>query len=125
MGKHIKAVAWLHIATAVLTILLKLLTALGIAGGGILGGIKTFNLFTVLLSPFGALLWFVFAVALSLLALLGGRGLLNRDSWSRPLMLVVGALTIFRFPLGTALGAYTIWTLWSAKSDSYFVDYTR
>jgi hypothetical protein len=40
-------------------------------------------------------------------------------------MLVIGALTIFRFPLGTVLGAYTIWTLWSAKSDSYFVDYTR
>jgi hypothetical protein len=95
------------------------------AGGGIMGGLATFNLFAVILSPFDALLWLIFGVAFSLLVLLGGRGLLNRDTWSRPLMLVLGALMIFKFPFGTALGIYTVWVLWSANSDSYFAHYRR
>ena len=47
-------------------------------------------------------------------------------------MLVIGALLVLSFPFGfpfglarAALGAYTIWTLWSAKSDGYFMKYTR
>ncbi len=125
METHIKVIAWLQIASACLTILFKVLAALGMAGGGIVGGLATFNLFAAIWSPFSALLWLIFDVAFSLLVLLGGRGLLNRDTWSRPLMLVLGALMIFKFPFGTALGIYTVWVLWSADSDSYFAHYRR
>jgi len=38
-------------------------------------------------------------------------GLSERKAWARPLGLIVGFLALIRFPLGTALGAYTLWVL--------------
>lgn len=38
-------------------------------------------------------------------------GLYERKLWARPLGLVIGFLALIRFPLGTALGIYTIWVL--------------
>ena len=38
-------------------------------------------------------------------------GLYERKTWARPLGLVIGFLALLRFPLGTALGIYTIWVL--------------
>jgi Predicted membrane protein (DUF2127) len=38
-------------------------------------------------------------------------GLHERKIWARPLGLVSGFLALLRFPLGTALGIYTIWVL--------------
>ena len=38
-------------------------------------------------------------------------GLYERKQWARPLGLVIGFLALLRFPLGTALGMYTLWVL--------------
>ena len=38
-------------------------------------------------------------------------GLFERQPWARVLGLVIGFLALLRFPLGTALGIYTIWVL--------------
>ena len=38
-------------------------------------------------------------------------GLFERQSWARILGLVLGVLALLRFPLGTALGIYTLWVL--------------
>ena len=57
-----------------------------------------------------------FAVA-SLLGVLAGWGLLERKPWARTLAIVLGVLTLFKFPLGTALGIYTLWTLAPAQSE--------
>ena len=38
-------------------------------------------------------------------------GLFERDPWARFLGLVLGFLALLRFPLGTALGIYTLWVL--------------
>jgi len=38
-------------------------------------------------------------------------GLSERKTWARPLGLVIGFLALFRFPLGTARGIYTLWVL--------------
>jgi hypothetical protein len=38
-------------------------------------------------------------------------GLHERKLWARALGLVIGFLALLRFPLGTALGIYTIWVL--------------
>ena len=38
-------------------------------------------------------------------------GLFERERWARMLGLVLGFLGLLRFPLGTALGIYTLWTL--------------
>ncbi len=38
-------------------------------------------------------------------------GLFERERWARMLGLVLGFLALVRFPLGTALGIYTLWVL--------------
>jgi len=38
-------------------------------------------------------------------------GLSERQPWARILGIVVGFLALIRFPLGTALGIYTLWVL--------------
>jgi hypothetical protein len=38
-------------------------------------------------------------------------GLFERQPWARILGLVIGFLALVRFPLGTALGIYTLWVL--------------
>jgi hypothetical protein len=38
-------------------------------------------------------------------------GLFEREPWARMLGIVIGFLALVRFPLGTALGIYTLWVL--------------
>lgn len=49
-------------------------------------------------------------------------GLFEREPWARTLGLVIGFLALLRFPLGTALGIYTLWVLLPAESG---VEYDR
>lgn len=72
----------------------------------------------------------LFAVALSaisgfllvsaVLAFAAGYGLLEHESWARPLALVLGFLALLNFPLGTALGVFTLWVLLPADSREEF-----
>jgi hypothetical protein len=43
-------------------------------------------------------------------------GLFERERWARMLGLVLGFLALVRFPLGTALGIYTLWVLLPEES---------
>jgi hypothetical protein len=45
------------------------------------------------------------------LSLLVGFSLLNRKPWGRTVAIVVAILALFKFPIGTALGIYTLWVL--------------
>ena len=63
--------------------------------------IPTFGLFTG-----GA-----FAVAFSGAHLLLAWGLSERQPWARSLAIVLGIFALLRFPIGTALGIYTLWVL--------------
>jgi hypothetical protein len=54
------------------------------------------------------------------LAILVGYSLLTRKPWGRVLAIIAGILALLKFPLGTALGIYTLWVLAPAVSgDEY------
>ena len=40
-----------------------------------------------------------------------GIGLMQHAPWARIVALILGVLALFHFPLGTALGVYTLWVL--------------
>lgn len=44
-------------------------------------------------------------------------GLFERQPWARTLGVVLGFLALLRFPLGTALGIYTLWVLLPEESS--------
>jgi hypothetical protein len=62
----------------------------------------------------------VLMAALALPGLLAGYGLLTRKPWARALALVVGILSLVNFPLGTVIGAYTLWALTQPAAAEYF-----
>ena len=49
-----------------------------------------------------------------------GYGLLNRTSWGRILAIIAAVLALLKFPLGTALGIYTLWVLAPRESGAEY-----
>jgi hypothetical protein len=59
-------------------------------------------------------LWPLIAVGVvfsAALALITGYSLITRRPWGRVLAIVAAILALIKFPLGTALGIYTLWAL--------------
>ena len=57
----------------------------------------------------------------SLPGVIGGIGLLRHKNWARYLVLVLAVFDLLAFPLGTALGIYSIWVLTSRRTVPLFV----
>ncbi len=54
------------------------------------------------------------------LALVTGLALLHARSWGRILALIAAVLALLKFPLGTALGVYTLWVLASSRAAAEY-----
>lgn len=52
---------------------------------------------------------FVIIIFFSLPSIIAGIGLLNKQKWAFVLALILGCFKLFSFPIGTAIGVYTIW----------------
>jgi len=61
-----------------------------------------------------------FLMLVSLPGMLAGIGLLKMQPWARIVGIIVGVLHILSFPLGTALGVYTLWVLLNAETEAMF-----
>lgn len=51
----------------------------------------------------------IIIIFFSIPAIIAGIGLLYKQSWALVLALILGCFKLFSFPIGTALGVYTIW----------------
>jgi hypothetical protein len=51
----------------------------------------------------------VVIIFFSIPSLIAGIALLMRKSWATLFALIIGCLKLFSFPIGTALGSYSIW----------------
>jgi hypothetical protein len=68
------------------------------------------------LSPFLTIIGGVIVLKAAL-GFVAGWGLLQREHWGRTAALVVGFVSLFNVPIGTALGVYTLWVLLPTQSD--------
>ncbi len=59
--------------------------------------------------PFIRVIAVIAIILFSIPSIIGGWGILNGKKWSMTLVLVLGCFKLFSFPIGTALGVYTIW----------------
>jgi hypothetical protein len=123
MQSHVKAVAILHIVFGVLGIiggLIAMLVLGGIAGIAAMADKSGDALIAVPI--LGAIATFVFALAflLSIPGIIAGVGLLQFRPWARTLMIVLSAIHIFNFPVGTALGVYGLWALLAPETTALF-----
>ncbi|HET6566939.1 MAG TPA: hypothetical protein VFG50_03175 [Rhodothermales bacterium] len=116
MTKQIDIIAWLHIAYGVLILLLAFVVTGAVIGGGLISGEREAIAVT---TTVGIVLGIVFVV-LALPSLIGGWGLLNRRSWARTLIIVLSVIDLFSFPIGTAIGGYSLWVLFQDEARAEF-----
>ena len=108
MRKDFLLLGSFHIATSIIYIL----TAAGIIA--VLYWTGTFSETEMGYLSVNTMVFVVIAASLVIIALpgiLGGIGLIKNRQWSHLLSLIMGCLNLINFPLGTALGVYTIWVL--------------
>ena len=113
MDQHKKVLGIIYIITASLTILTMLVVSAFIGtlfefivaqadekeAAFILETVKTFVT---------AICWII-VFFVSIPSIIAGIGLLNKQSWALTLALILGCLKLLSFPIGTAIGVYSIW----------------
>lgn len=55
-------------------------------------------------------------------SIIGGIAFLYRKNWGLYLMMISGCLSLLSFPLGTALGIYTIWIFLNSRNQQNIHD---
>jgi hypothetical protein len=123
VGRHISLLAILWLVASALNLLGGL--ALFMVGNVIFGRLVRFEpdfqgFLRGLLSWFGA-----FLLLKAFAGIAAGWGLIQRESWARPLTLVLGFLSLIHIPFGTALGVYTIWVLLPQQSEEEYAILAR
>jgi len=102
---------------------------LGLSSFNALGGVALYVIANTVLAPGGPahaplflhpLLSVLGTVLLGKAALgfLAGWGVMHREPWARPLLLVLAFISLFtNIPFGTALGVYTLWVMLPLDSE--------
>lgn len=107
MEKHINVVAALQIGFSILGIIIAILiyVVLNVVGNFADDHEASFVL-QIIANAIAT-----FFVILSIPGIVGGIGLFKRKEWARILVLILSVLDLFNFPIGTAVGVYSIWAL--------------
>jgi hypothetical protein len=61
------------------------------------------------LVPFINIIAAIVIIFFSIPSVVGGAALLQGKSWALTVLLILGCFKLFSFPIGTAIGIYTIW----------------
>lgn len=122
MEGHVRTVASLHIALSILGFLLSIViySVLNLIGNFV--DEKEAQIVLSIVANVVAIFLFV----LSIPGLIGGIGLFKYKEWARILVLIVSALKLLNFPIGTAVGVYSIWVLVQKETTELFtVNHTQ
>ena len=122
MTTHVKVLAVLTLVLGVLGLLgvLAIAFAFGIAGVAI-GASHDENagIPLAILGLTGMALVTILVVT-SVASIICGYGLLKRRRWARIFGIVLAAVELINFPIGTALGAYALWVLFNKETEAMF-----
>jgi hypothetical protein len=118
MEQHIKIVALLHIIIGAIFVAIAVGIFVFGAGAAVLSAPGTDEALA------GTTCFGIVAVLIALMSLpsiIAGVGLQRRRKWARILTIILSVINLFNFPVGTALGGYSLWVLVNDQSTSYFV----
>ena len=59
----------------------------------------------------------IFLLAKGAAGVAAGWGLMQREEWARPLTLLVSIIALLNIPFGTALGIYSLWSLFYSTGE--------
>ncbi|TXI95175.1 MAG: hypothetical protein E6Q34_03470 [Burkholderiaceae bacterium] len=107
MDIHKQVAAWLAIVTGVLSLLLVLVVFLFLGGVAALAGDeKVAGIFAVL----GSFI-FVFFGLFAIINIIAGISYLRGSSIAKVWLIISNILSLFGFPVGTLIGAYSLWAI--------------
>ena len=112
--------AWLNIVANSIFLLLGICGFVFFAGLGVFAAADSGDAVALPILGLIGTVGLVFIAVLALPGLLAGYGLLKRKKWGRILGIVDGVLNLFSIPLGTALGAYTLFVLFQNSANDFF-----
>jgi hypothetical protein len=115
---HLRTLGTLHIVLGILGVLGAIIVYGAISLGGILSG----DMEAITITQIVGIAISSFILIVSMPGIIGGWGILNHKYWAKIVLLVIGILNLINFPLGTALGVYTIWVLMNREADKVLND---
>ena len=110
MNTHVKVIGWLWIANGVVSILM-------VVFGLIIANVYIPGQQESILVTSGVLCFFIPGIAADFAA---GLGLLQYKSWARILAIILAIVNLFLFPIGTALGIYTLVIMFNEETKALF-----
>jgi hypothetical protein len=113
---RVRTLGRLYLAVSAVVMLCACIAFVAIAPWGLLSGDP---IATALLAGLGGTLA-ALLLMLSAPGLIGGIALLTRRSWARVYAMVLAVVILFWFPLGTILGAYSLYVLLQPDTRLYF-----
>lgn len=116
MEKHVNVVAALQIGFSILGVILAgILFAILQYVGDIVDDHEAELVLTIVAN----VIMVTFAV-LALPGIIAGIGLFKKKEWARILTLILSVLDLINFPIGTAVGIYSIWALSQTETVELF-----
>jgi hypothetical protein len=67
-----------------------------------------------------AAVYITYAMVMAVPVAIAGKGIENLRPWARTFGLLVAALNMLNFPIGTAVGAYAVWALQDEATEYLF-----
>lgn len=116
---HVPLLGWINIVSSSIYLLLGVCGFLFFTGIGLIPAAEGNPVGLYILGILGTLGLLFFGV-LALPGLLAGYGLLKRQRWGQILGMVIGVLDLISFPVGTAIGIYTLFVLLQNSATDYF-----
>lgn len=123
MNTHVKILGALYLAFSALSLLAALFILLAAGGAAGIVGTAADPGDAAVAIPIIGLAGSAVALVLLVLALPGlaaGWGLLSYKPWARVLGIVLSALNLLNFPIGTVLGIYGLWVLLNKDTERLF-----
>ncbi len=112
MNTQVKIVGWLWIVNGMLSILMAIIGLAVINWPGTVPNPRD-----SILASTGALCFFLPGIIAYIVA---GYGLLKYKSWARILAIILAILNLILFPIGTALGIYTLVIMFNDETKALF-----
>ncbi len=116
MRTHIKIVAIVNIFYSAMGIL----AAVAALFGGMFGGLMSHGLIGLMVGTVSGVVVALLIGALSVFGFIAGVGLLNFRPWARNVVIFVSVLRLFRWPMGTLFGGYSLWVLLNDETRQMF-----
>jgi len=112
MDTHVKVIGWLWIAIGVVSILMVVIGLIVINWPGLVPSPRD-----SLIATSGVLCFFLPGIIVEFVA---GSYLLEFKAWARILAIILGIVNLLFFPIGTALGIYTLVIMFNEETKALF-----